>query len=194
MMLLYLTLLDETGDRELFEDLYLEYREMMLRVALKHLKDRWSAEEAVHQACLKIIEHFDDCKKVPCAETAGWIVIIVRNTCLDYLRKKREVLYDREEGDFEQWADTGWNPDKVREPAVGRETPESQAAYRRLVDLIRSMPETLRGALEMRYVLEWSVREIAQVLGISETAASARVRRGRELLLKKLEEEGYVYD
>ena len=195
MMLLYLVLLEETGDRELFEQLYIKYRDKMLRVAMGYLHDQWQAEEATHQSCLKIIENFDNCKKIPCTEIESWIVVIVRNVCKDrFRRSKREVFWADEEGDQESLFNMGWVPGTAREPAAGRETPESQAAYRYLVELIRSMPETLREALEMRFVLEWSVKEIAEALHITESAATARIRRGRELLLKKMEEEGYCHD
>lgn len=56
------------------------------------------------------------------------------------------------------------------------------------VELIRQMPEAYRAALEMRFVEERSYQEIAQALGLSETAVKSRVSRGRTLLLRQLEE------
>ena len=50
------------------------------------------------------------------------------------------------------------------------------------------MPEAYRAALEMRFVEERSYQEIAQALGLSETAVKSRVSRGRTLLLRQLEE------
>ena len=59
------------------------------------------------------------------------------------------------------------------------------------MSIIRAMPETYRAALEMRFVLEMTHKEISKALGISETAAANRVSRGRKLLIEKLKEEGY---
>ena len=63
--------------------------------------------------------------------------------------------------------------------------------YGRILALIRAMPETYRAALEMRFVLEMEYKEIAKVIGISETAVTARISRGRKLLIEKLKGEGY---
>ena len=59
--------------------------------------------------------------------------------------------------------------------------------------LIRSMPETYRQVLEMKFVLEMKDKEIGKALGLSADAVSQRVRRGRKLLIEKLREEGYEY-
>ena len=53
------------------------------------------------------------------------------------------------------------------------------------------MPETYREALALRFVLEWPVKEVARALGISEGAATARISRGRAMLIERLKEEGY---
>ena len=61
-----------------------------------------------------------------------------------------------------------------------------------IVDVIRSMPETYRAVLEMRFVEERSTREIATALGLSERAVDTRISRGRALLVEKLRKEGYT--
>ena len=68
---------------------------------------------------------------------------------------------------------------------------EGEDAYRRLVGLIRSMPQRYRRVLELKFVCEWSTKEIAHHLGLKEDAVKQRVSRGRELLMEKLREEGY---
>ena len=71
---------------------------------------------------------------------------------------------------------------------------EDEAGYRRLVALVDSMPETYREVLTLRFVLEWSSKEIARTLGLSVGAVNTRISRGRAMLIQRLKEEGYDYD
>ncbi len=68
---------------------------------------------------------------------------------------------------------------------------EDTAGYRELVELFARLPETYRAALEMKILLGYTNQEVAEALGISQTAASTRVSRGRELLQKIAEEKGF---
>ena len=63
-------------------------------------------------------------------------------------------------------------------------------SYRALVDLFARLPQTYRAALEMRFLLGYSNKEIAQRLCLTQTAVNTRIARGRELLKKLAQEEG----
>ena len=56
--------------------------------------------------------------------------------------------------------------------------------------MFRQLPETYRAVLEMKLLIGYTDREIAQKLGLSETAVSSRASRGRALLRKLVEKEG----
>lgn len=174
MLALLFSVLEDEGDRARFFRLHRKYERRMYRVAFSILKDHHRAEECVHDAFCKIILHFSKISEIPCQEIEPWIVTIVKNTALNIRKRdsRREEL-----------------PDTWDAPAA--EGTESEAGYRRLVELIRSMPEGYRQALELKFVLEQSNREIGRALGISEDAAAQRVARGRALLIQRLKEEGY---
>lgn len=67
---------------------------------------------------------------------------------------------------------------------------DHELAYHELVALFKALPETYRGVLEMKLILGYSDREIAEHLGISETAVSTRASRGRGLLRELIKKEG----
>ena len=75
--------------------------------------------------------------------------------------------------------------------AIAPEDVEQESAYRHLVALIRAMPEQYREVLELKFVLERSNREIAEALGLTEGTVGVRIQRGRALLIRRLEQEGY---
>ena len=46
------------------------------------------------------------------------------------------------------------------------------------------MPEKYRTVLELRFIEEWSTREIARQLSVPEATISTRIFRGRKLLIR----------
>ena len=69
---------------------------------------------------------------------------------------------------------------------------ENQAgSYDELVELITGLPETYRSVLELKFLMGYSDKETARLLGISETAVSSRASRARALLREIIRREGY---
>ena len=55
---------------------------------------------------------------------------------------------------------------------------------------IGALPELYRAVLELKFVAGYTNREIARMLGISESAVGTRILRGRAMLKEKLDAEG----
>lgn len=58
--------------------------------------------------------------------------------------------------------------------------------------LVLSLPDTLRGPISLYYYDGFSVREIGEILGLTEGAVKTRLNRGRQALKTILEKEGAV--
>lgn len=65
------------------------------------------------------------------------------------------------------------------------ETPESQ----NLFETVMELPEKYRIVIHLFYYEDYSIREIAEILAISEGNVKVRLSRGRALLRKILQEE-----
>lgn len=168
-------MMEDEENRELFAAVYRQFYGRMMRVASQILPARVQAEDAVHDAFLKIIQHFDDLQAVPEERRIYWVIAVTKNAALDILRKEqRDVPMDEEV--------------ERQLPAV----PGEESGFRALVEVIRGMPETYRRVLELRFITEWSHAEIARELRISEGAVKTRVARGRQLLINAMREEGYA--
>ena len=57
-------------------------------------------------------------------------------------------------------------------------------------EAIGALPELYRAVLELKFVAGYTNREIARMLGISESAVGTRILRGRAMLKEKLDAEG----
>lgn len=173
-MLIFLSMLETDIERQQFLELYEQYGNAMLLVARRFFgQDYGLAEDAVQNAWAKVVENFSKIQSVPCKKRGAYLVIIVKNEAISMIRKqKKEIPLD--------------------EAIVGTEI-DMENSTRPIFEMIHEMPELYRAVLEMRFVEECSTREIAKRLNLKESTVNTRIHRGRILLMKKLEEEGYVY-
>ncbi len=102
-------------------------------------------------------------------------MVIARNEAISLLRKRRGEV------PLEDW-------DSVAESS------EAVTDYHMLVDSFTRLPQTYRAVLEMKLLMGYSDGEIAAKLGLTKTAASTRVNRGRRLLRDIVEREGFLLD
>lgn len=159
------------GDR--FTRLYQQNQDRLHRLASRLLGPGPKAEDAVHDAFVKLIQNFDQLRTRSDAQLERWLLAVLRNTAVDALRR------DSRETELEP---------RFQEPAV----PPDQGEFEALVALIRAMPEEYRRVLELRFVAEYSLADIAGELGLTEGAVKSRVFRGRKLLIDTLRKEGYL--
>ncbi|MDD3346240.1 sigma-70 family RNA polymerase sigma factor [Oscillibacter sp.] len=173
MLTTFTTLLESDPDQELFARIYRANFRQMNRLAARLLGQGPQAEDAVHDTFLKLIRHFDELRDRPEERLSAWLAVVVKNTALDVLRREKHEV---------ELETVFW------EPTIPPDLGEFQA----LVALIRQMPEEYRRVLELRFVAEWSLQEIAAAMDLTESAVKTRVFRGRKMLIEQLRKEGYT--
>ena len=57
-----------------------------------------------------------------------------------------------------------------------------------MLEQVAALPEKLRTVIHLHYYEGYSVREIAEVLGVTVSAVKMRMKRGRDALRERLEE------
>lgn len=171
MLAFFLAMLESDEERQRFVLIYEQYHERMEHVALRILEKQHDAEDAVQNAFLQVIHHFEKTSTISCEELPFWLISIVKNEALMILRKNRNIVPLEDWDGFEK-------------------SVSDTSEYMALVELFRQLPETYRAVLEMKILIGYTDKEIASRLGISETAVSSRASRGRSLLRKLVEGEG----
>ena len=89
MLAFFLAALESEDDKRKFVAVYEQYHKKMEMIALHILGSQHDAEDAVQNAFLQIIRHFEKIYEIPCEELPFWIISIVKNEALMILRKKR---------------------------------------------------------------------------------------------------------
>lgn len=82
-MLIFLSMLETEEAKCSFEKIYRENYLTMYHIALGMLKSQADAENAVHEAFLKLAERFEKYMQIGCSEMTGLCVTIVKNKAID---------------------------------------------------------------------------------------------------------------
>lgn len=172
MIAAYLAMLESDEDRNKFMKLYESYEKKLYAVALHILENNEKAEDAVQQAWLRILQHWEQVSCLDWDLAGGYVVTTVKNAAIDILRLEKRV----------ESLPTTWDP-----PA--RE--ESKDEYQYLISLIQALPDIYRRILELKYVEENTNREIAKRLKMNEATVATRARRGKMMLKERLDKEGF---
>ena len=165
--------LESENRRHQFTVFYETYNLLLFRYALSILAQPALAEEALQESWVRCVLHADTFWALPDAARFPWMRVVVKNICLNLLKQEHKTLS----------LDPDWDgPAPEPGDTLG------------IVSIIRSMPEQYRTILELKFVLEWADKEIAQFVGLSPDAVRTRISRGRKLLQDALIQEGYTYD
>lgn len=121
-----------------------------------------------------------------------WVKQIAANTARDRLRRKTPALFGELMADETQTPAEERIPDE--RPAFLPEASLDAAETQRLIrEILDSLPDDQRAVVGMYYYEELSVREIAEALGVSESAVKSRLlyaRRKIEARVRDLEKKG----
>ncbi len=179
MLLFYLSLLDTQEEKSKMEKLYHTYKGLMLKVAYDILKDHELANDALHNAFLKIVKHLNKIDEISCHKTKAYMVIVVENVSRNmYNKRKKHPVISLEE--VEQEIKDDINVEEIV-------SDKFNAEY--VCEKIKLLPEIYSEILSLKYTNELSDKEIAEILDISTAAARKRLERARTKLRDLIDRE-----
>ncbi len=171
----------KAGEAEAYEELIEAYAEMAYRVAYRILQDPQDAEDAMQEAFLTVYRRIDSFRGD--AKFSTWLYRIATNAALDIVRARQ-----RKQGKDVIWDDTEEEgaplPDKIH--PLPEEVLMRQETIALLERGLESLSPKLRAALVLYEIEGLSMKDVAEALGISESAAKVRVHRARLLLQEYL--------
>ena len=153
-------------EREEFLLLAGKYKDTVFRVALNALGSPHDADDIVQETLLRL---WNRREPFACETHAKhWLIRVALNLCKNVFRAPWRKLTSLDELDT----------------AAVFDTPEQGALYAEVM----ALPEKYRTVLYLFYYEDYSVKEVAQLLGISESAVTTRLSRARQALKTKLTE------
>ena len=87
MLPLFIMAIENDTDRQFVAGLYQRHRDFLLRCAQKILNDPDRAEEALHEAMLRVIRSLERVRQIPAEELLPYLVTIVQTASIDLYHK-----------------------------------------------------------------------------------------------------------
>lgn len=172
-MLMYLSMIETPDDKAKFERIYNRYRNLMYHVAYKVVGNHYDAEDAVHQAFVAIIRHLEKIGDIDCPETRSFIVLITERKAIDLIRTSHSEKVI-----------------PLNEDLLGIEIPAP--GDHGLADALAKLPAHYREVLLLRFDNGYSTKELAQMLGMTESGVRKLIGRAKNALGRMMEEESYA--
>ncbi|MHA7842845.1 MAG: RNA polymerase sigma factor [Winogradskyella sp.] len=160
--------------------LYKQYCDGMLIVALRFMKDTMEAEDIVQEAFIKAFSRLDQYR----AEVSfgAWLKRIVVNRCIDVLKSKKQRLVELEEHHLKV-VDTKDSDEWLVDDEITIEDVKTA---------IEELPEKYKYVVMLYLIEGYDHSEISEILNITEVASRTQLSRGKQKLqtLLKTEKNG----
>ena len=144
-----------------------KYKDMVYRIALNYYRNPADADDTVQEVLMKLYtagRQFDSEEHL-----RNWLIRVTVNECKNMLRAP-----------WRRWT-VSW--EDISAAAAFESPRESELLF-----LVLSLPERDRVVLYLFYYESLTVKEIAGLLNLRESAVTTRLSRARERLRKKMAE------
>lgn len=169
------------GSEEAFEWLYRETYSRNYYIVLKMVKQEQDAMDILQDAYVKIFQNLPSFHYTGSQSFISWTGKIASNTALDFLRKKRPILFsdlqaDGADGGLEiEWADESVE----NQPELVLDQKETAQIVQKMLECLS---EEQRICVVFRYLRQMKISEIARECGCSENTVKSRLNYAKKRL------------
>lgn len=166
-----------------FEEAFEAYSDELFRHASIRLSDRERALELTQETFMKVWSYAQKGEQIK--EIRPFLYRTLRNLIIDEYRKHKTTSLEAMAQKYDMDVELLLTPDESNtlESAIDRH--ES----RRVLEVLKALPEPYKEAVTLRYIDGLSPTEIAAAIGESENVVSVRVHRGLKKLRAMVEEQ-----
>lgn len=181
MLAFYLSTLDEKIDKMDFEQIYLKFHDDVLKRIQNILKNEEDIKDVVQLTWLTVLKNMSLFQNKDEQSIKAYIIAIARNQSISIIRKRRkeaDLFYQIESETAEQISDEDFF-DMCEAEGISR-----------VVECINMLGYAQKEVIILYYLYHHSLKDIANILNISEVVAKSRWSHGRNRLMKLLIERG----
>lgn len=158
-----LAILQTDEQRNILSEFYEENKNKFFSLAYAKLQNSEESEDAVQEAFLRIVKYPEKFFSIEPHKRLPYSIIIIRNVVLQMLEKQGKYTFEELPEDI---------PDSnlsIEDISIGN------VARSELVEFIQTLSEAKKQAVVLKGVYGLNNREIADVLGITESAVRRRI-------------------
>ena len=187
MLALYLSMIDNENDRNLFEKIYYSYRKQMFTVALSVLGNKDDAEDLVHDVFCNIAE-----KYIPTLQSIkneqdmkNYLLKATKNSALNKNRDTKHVIsLNDNENNLAIEKDISDN--KFLDMVC------NNVSYQEILSAIKSLDKKYEEVLYLHFVVEMTIPEVADYLNRNQNTVKKQLSIEKMILIEKLSLNGGV--
>ena len=163
------------GNHTAMKKLYATWSGYLFALCRRYIPERESAEDVLQEVFIKIYSSMDSFSYKGQGSLKAWMSRIAVNESLMYLRKKKKA-------DLVEYQDNLPDYEEEEEPDVGRVPADV------IQRMIGELPDGYRTVFNL-FVFEGKPhKEIAELLGITESTSASQFHRARKILAGKIKE------
>jgi len=166
----------QDNDHSAFNELVDRYKNLVWKVAFSFTSDTQESQDILQDTFIRLFESAHKFK--PEASLSTYIFRIVTNLCIDYKKKKRPDTYEN----FDSFVSDTVSSDELLEN-------KHNTAF--LKSSLRKLPERQRLAILYKYDHNLTVKEIANIMKVTEKAAERLLAHGRDTLKMIIEKNKF---
>lgn len=162
--------------REAQKMLYEKYSRTMYSICLRYSSDQDSAKDLLQDGFMKVFAHIGSFQEKGSFE--GWLKRIFINLALENLRKKKNIIETSD--------------DLQNLPDMMDDSTEDSDMYKisetELLNMVQSLPRGYSAVFNLYAIEDYSHKEIAEMMGISEGTSRSQYVRARQILQDKVKQ------
>lgn len=153
------------------KQLYGLFAKKLFLLCYRYVRNKEDAEDILTEGFVKVFKHLKNIDYQGAAAFNAWTRKIMVNECLQFLRRKKHILFEDIHTDIEYY-DT--------------EITFSNLCAEDLYKLIAALPAGLRTVFNLSVIEGYNHGEIAVLLNITESASRAQLSKARKILQQQI--------
>jgi len=172
------------GDRDAFTELVEKYKQPVMNLAFRTLRDLTEAEDLAQNVFVQVWKSAPRYEAT--AKFSTWLFTIARNLCLNEIRRRTRHPAESLDQTRDDADDQPLHQIEDKRVATAATVALSRELVEKVDAALAVLPENQRTALLLCRQEELSYEEIAAILGCSLSATKSLIHRARETLKLKL--------
>jgi RNA polymerase sigma-70 factor (ECF subfamily) len=172
------------GDTAAFEQLVDKYKQPVMNVVYRMLRDATEAEDVAQNVFVQVYKSAG--RYEVSSKFSTWLFTIARNLCLNELRRRSRHPADSMDAAHPEQEDQPWQQFEDKKTFSPPDTLLHGELEEKIEEAMAELPENQRTAILLCRQDELSYEDIAKVLQCSLSATKSLIHRGRETLKQKL--------
>jgi RNA polymerase sigma-70 factor (ECF subfamily) len=168
------------GKRKSFSLLYKKYASTMLGICMRYCKNRIDAEDVMQDGFLKVFSQVHKFRREGSFE--GWIKRIMINAAIDNYQNNLRLAFIQDSAHLHEQSELA---DQYQEE--DDLPPAMNIPKEKLMAMIQELPDGYRMVFNLYAIEGYGHKDIAAMLGITESTSKTQLLKARKVLRKKIE-------